>query len=785
MQIIFTGGFTMINRAVILAGGDGLRLRPLTCTKPKAMLPVCGRPVIDFTLNALERFGFTSVFVAADRLSNVITDHLDVPLPLDLSPRTDFIISSSPEGTCRPIARAAEASKLAEDEDIAVLYGDLLFDADLSAALDFHRKNSPDVTVVTFPTEKPSGCTLVSVRDGMVEDIVPNPARESCASELAAAGIFILSGSAAARAEDYGDLLTEFIPALIREGGNVLNFTSEGIFIGIDTSDDLFTASNAVLGGFVPMPDTETAAAKKNIVRKADDRPDLKLTPPVYISGSADIAPQTEIGMGTVIGENVTVCRGAKLNGAIVMDGAYIGERATVNNAVIGTGARLLTGAAVYEWASVGDSAVIAEQAVVKCGVKIWNGRHLDSYACAEQDIKYGFLTPAKIGEDGICGETGGVITPQTAAALGSSLASLGGKIGIGWKDNPASKSLALAIASGVTAAGAEAWLFGSCTAPALAYCTAKSRLSAGCRADAGVTAKISLCSGDGLPLSRSEEKIIEGGLNRGEYRRAGFMHFGQFHNTEAIVGLYKNMLEETAPRSLSGIKPVLNTSGGSVTDMCGDIMKRIGDKNGEPIVFHIGSDGKGASAYTEETGYVFEEKLILICCAYRFSRGLDIALPYDFPRAADRLAEKYGRTVFRYSGCPSDTNDRGARRLAAETPFVRDGAALALTTLNVLESRRMTLAEAVNELPEMALATRFVAVDKHPVKLLRQICAEEQVSGDGIVVNDKRGRVMIRPVKTEKGVMMKVESFSMEAASELCDFYQDKLKQLEINDKS
>lgn len=758
----------MINRAVILAGGDGLRLRPLTCTKPKAMLPVCGAPVIDYTLDVLGRYGFKSVFVAADRLSNVITDHLDE------AREVDFIISSSPEGTCRPAAKAAEASEIADDEDIAVLYGDVLFETDLSAVLETHRKNSADITVVTYHTDKPSGCTLVSVKDGFVSDIILTPARESCASELAAAGIFILSGSASAKASEYEDLLTDFIPAMIKDGVNVINFTAKGTFIDINTADDLFTASNAVFEGLVP--------PRKKLADKAAEYPEARLEPPACIAKSADIAPQTEIGKRTVIGENVTVCRGAKLNGAIIMDGAYIGERATVNNAVIGTGARLLSGAAVYEGAAVGDSAVIAEQAVVKCGVRIWNGRHLDSYACAEQDIKYGFLTPTKIGEDGICGETGAVITPQTAAVLGSSLASLGGKIGIGWKDNPASKSLALAIAAGVTAAGAEAWLFGSCTAPALAYCAAKSRLSAGCRADAGVTAKISLCSGDGLPLSRSEEKIVEGGLNRGEYRRAGFMHFGQLRDTEAIVGLYKNMLEECAPKSLSGVKAVLNTSGGTVSDMCGDIIKRISDKNGEPIVFHIGSDGKGASAYTEETGYVFEERLILICCTERFSRGMDVALPYDFPRAADRLAERYGRTVLRYSGCPSDSSDRDARRLAAETPFVRDGAALALTTLKVLESRGITLAEAVGELPEMALATRFVAVDKHPVKLLRQICTEEQASGDGIVVNDKRGRVMIRPVKTEKGVMMKVESFSMEAAAELCDFYQDKLKQLERN---
>ncbi len=326
----------MTNRAVILAGGDGLRLRPLTCTKPKTMLPVCGRPIIGYTIDALRRNGYTSVFIAADRLSKTVTDYLDD------SPDADFIISSAPAGTCRPIADAAEAAGMSDEDDITIVYGDLLFETDLSAALEFHRKSLADITAVTFSTDKPSGCTLVSVRDGLVVNVIPDPARESCVSELAAAGIFILSGSAAKKAENYEDLLTEFIPDMIRNGGKVLNFTAKGIFIDVNETDDLFTASNAVLEGLIP-------ASEESIVSNAGKFPELKLDPPVYIAGSADIAPGAEIGRKTVIGENVTVCRGAKLNGAIIMDGAFIGERATVNNAVIGTGARLLSGAAVFE----------------------------------------------------------------------------------------------------------------------------------------------------------------------------------------------------------------------------------------------------------------------------------------------------------------------------------------------------------------------------------------------------------------------------------------------------
>lgn len=745
--------------ALILAGGDALRLRPLSCTKPAAMLPVCGVPLISYTLDLLAQHRFSRVIIAADRLAASLKDFVGTD--------ADFILSRAPEGSCRALENAA---RISDSDEIVVIFGNLLFDTDLSAATAFHRNSRADVTVLTRGAAD-SEESVLAVTDGdRVTALIDSPARENCRSDTAAAGVFIVSRRTALSAAESGeDILKEFIPSLIRKNGNVIGFPAEGLFCAVNNFEGFFAANAAVLGGDYPR-------RPEHIVSRREERPELKLSVPAYIAPSADIAAGAEIGAGTVIGENVTVCRGAKLRGAVVMDGAYIGERAELYGAAVGTGARLLSGAELYEGAIVGDSAVIAEQAVVQSGVKIWNGRHIDAYAHAEQDIRYGFLAPMKIGEDGICGETGSIVTPQTAAAAGSALASLGGKIGVGFKDSSASKSLALAVCAGITAAGAEAWLFGEVSAPALAFCTARSGLSAGCWVEAGVTAKIRLCSGDGLPLTRSEEKIIEGGVNRGEYRRASFMRFGEIRGTEAIARLYDAMLENTAPKKLTRLRAALNSSGKAVQGVCGDILDRINAANGETIVFHIGSDGRGVSAYTDETGYVFEEKLMLIACARRFAKGYDVALPYDFPQAADSLAERFGSKVLRYSGCPSDKGDSEARRLAAETPFVRDGAALMLAVLETLESRGISLAEAVSELPEMALSTRFVAIDRQPVKLLRSIFSDMQASGDGITVNDKRGRVLIRPVKSEKGVMIRAESFSAEFSSELCDFYQDLL---------
>ncbi|MCM1328304.1 MAG: sugar phosphate nucleotidyltransferase [Ruminococcus sp.] len=751
---------------LILTGGDALRLRPLTCTKPAALLPVCGVPLLRYTLDLLEQHGFTRLFTAADRLSDQITNYLE-----DF-PDMDFIITPAPEGTCSALTKTAEVCE--ENSHIITIFGNLLFDTDLNAALSHHEKSGADVTLLTLPKDVRSysdGVLAVTDGENLVTELIPCAARENCRSETAAAGIFIFSRKTALKAADMGeDILADFLPKFIAKGGKVSAFTAQGYFCSASSFEGYFAANSDVLNGNYP-------SRPENVVRTADSRPELKLVPPAYIAPSAEISAGVEIGAGTVIGENVTVCRGAKLRGAVLMDGAFIGERATVNSGVIGTGARLLTGAAVYEGAVVGDAAVISEQAVVRGGVRIWNGRHIDAYACAAQDIKYGFLTPMRIGEDGICGETGSIITPQTAAACGSSLASLGRKIGIACKDSPASKSLALAVAAGVTSAGGEVWFFGASSAPALEYCTAKSGLAAGCWVEAGITAKIRLCSGDGLPLTRGEEKIIEGGVNRGEYKRASFSKFGEIRDAAAITRLYSAMIESTAPKKLSKIKAVLNTSGTAVNDLCGGILNKISNKNGAPVVFHIGSDGKGVSAYTDETGYVFEEKLLLLACMRRFAMGYDVALPYDFPKAADKLAKKFGSKVLRYSGCPSDPGDSEARRLAAETPFVRDGAALMMSVLEVLESRGITLAEAVAELPDMAVSTRFVPIDKQPVRLLRSVFAGGTATADGVEINDRKGRVLIRPVKTEKGVLMKVESYSMEAAAELCDFYQDLLR--------
>lgn len=747
--------------AVILAGGNGLRMRPLTCSLPKIMFGVCGEPLVEYHMSVLKRNGISECIIAADRFSNVIAAHFDdgrKELPR-------LSISSVPEGTSAALSKAVKEWGIPREESVLVINGAALCGFDYEEIVRKHKYNGNLLTLILSPSERPYDCISASVENGVLKKILPYQPRESCLSELAVTGCFVINAGLAAKISEYGeDIILNALPSLVKNGIKIDTVTEKGYFKPLVTPLDLLEINADVLNGVYPHP--------PKCLREPSEE---------FFAGSGcEIDESAVIDGGAVLGENVTVGKNAKIHGGYIGSGCYIGRSCTVNQAVIGRSVRLSEGASVFEGAVIGENAVIEENASVSPHVKIWNGRHIEPFSCVSNDIKYGFSKPFSLNEEGITGETNGVITPQSAAAAGSAAASLGNKILVGCSGTKAAKALALAFCSGVMAAGRNVWFLDEVTEPELCCCIRICGAGAGCFIEAGISAKMRFFSSDGLPLSRREERYIENGINRGEYRRSGFMRFGSILECSEIRELYRSRLQKLFHHKLNGIRAVIKSPNRRITDTCEEMLKEINDDSGEPIIFHISGDGTKISAFTEETGYIFYEKLVLICCKDRFTKGLDAALPADFPTAAESLAETYGRKVLRYSLC-SDNSDKAARKAAAENSFVNDGIVLMSELLGIISAAGRSLKELCAELPEFAAVNRFIALNGRgrQISLLRELCSEQQASSDGIVINDKRGRVMIRPVKTGQGVMMHVESCSIEAASELCDFYQDALNML------
>lgn len=753
--------------AFITAGGEGLRMKPVTCRTPKPLANLCGASLISYPINAIEQSGvpFSRKIIAGGRFSRSLKDNV---------PNGWEILGGDSENS-----ELSALFSLETDEDILILAGDTVSDCDISRLAQFHRENRSELSCALCECSdiRDKNLALLS-ENGEILSVIEKPSYYSCRTGLALCGTVIISGKALSEiiSED-GQKLPEcletgLIPLFIRKKRPVFGIKCAEKFFDINTVSDLLSCQTDML-----------FSGKFSEAYPQYERNGVQIEYPCIIGKNVTFSEGVKIGAGSVIGDNVFMGRNARINGGFVGNGCYIGERASVSGGYICGGARLMTGASLFEGAAVGEKAVVGENAVIEPNVKIWSGREVEAETLVSSDVKYGTGKPVTIGEDGIWGDSGGSVDPQSCAVTGSALTAAAAevrgrkRIAVGYRQNDASKALALSVMSGICAAGGEVWDMGEATAEETAFAVRKAELSAGCYVDAGVTARVSLISSDGLPLKRSEERIVEAGLNRGDYPKNGFPRFGGIRDFSSAGELYKLHISALCKAPLNGIRVRISSSDDRICKLGAELLAPVNSTNGKEIVFSISADGRKASAFSEESGYVFRERLVMIAAIKAFSEGRTVSLPCEFPKAADTLAEKYGGTVLRYGCCPTDNSDDRARSAAFDFPEARDGLALALSVSDYLSREGISSKQAEKLLPQYASAARFIPIDRSS-KAFRGLSdvRSPQSADEGIMLDESGSRVFIRPVKTGRGLMMYVESMSIEAASEICDFYEEKL---------
>ena len=381
--------------------------------------------------------------------------------------------------------------------------------------------------------------------------------------------------------------------------------------------------------------------------------------------------------------------------------------------------------------------------------------------------------------ESRLIASASGNITPSDAIAAGAACAAAAAERGgstllAAHGSGTGADALSYAFASGAAAAGARCIFAGDCCAPAAAYAARALGCAAGCHVRTEITASLGLFSGDGLPLYRSFEEAVEREL-RGT-RELPYSHFGDIHIFGGAEDIYAAGIGSLLRSELTRVYADVYSSSPSVMRVCGNILEGKGNRSGERIAFRISADGKRISAYSEETGYVFRDRLIMLCCRRLFERGHDAAVCGKAPRALERLAGLYGRRVLSCGGavCINEKSPSesclAARRAASEQLFMNDGIALMITVLDILGSEEKTLKEALRGLPEFADISRYIPADR-PSELLKRLCVPG-MEKSGVISDGENGRVTIRPLRTGKGIMLSVESTAAETAAELCDFY-------------
>ncbi|MBA3422652.1 MAG: NDP-sugar synthase, partial [Thermoleophilaceae bacterium] len=325
-------------QALILAGGQGTRLRPLTLTTPKPAVPLAGRPFLTFMLDWLARHGVDEAILScgflADEVARVLGDrHGTVHLR--------YMNEPEPLGTAGPLRLAFDEGAL--DERLLVLNGDVLTDVDLSAQLDFHRRADALATLALVPVEDTSAYGLVpTAPDGEVEAFLEKD--DSGASAVLAptdrvnAGAYVLERSVAelvppGRAVSFE---REIFPSLV--GTGLFGHRSEGYWIDIGTPERYLEATHDLLSGAVEssLPPRD---ATGSLVYPGCRTDGADVGPLSVLGESCLIEPRARVAR-SALHHGVTVGADAVVDGAVLADGVSVGERAHVEpGAVVGRGA--------------------------------------------------------------------------------------------------------------------------------------------------------------------------------------------------------------------------------------------------------------------------------------------------------------------------------------------------------------------------------------------------------------------------------------------------------------
>lgn len=346
-------------QALILAGGEGTRLRPLTSSVPKPVVPLVDRPFIVFMIDWLRRHGVDDVVMScghlADGVRAVLGDGSGVGV------RLRYMEEPRPLGT-------GGALKYAEDmldDRFLMLNGDTLSDLDLTSQLAAHERTGAQATLALYPVDDPSSYGLVRLEaDGAVREFVEKPAPDQIDTNNINAGAYVLERSVLALMT-YGERASierDVFPRLVGNGlfGHVL----PGYWKDIGTPERYLEATFDILEGNVA---TEVGARLGDALKCVEDGVTShgRIIPPVLIETGCVIGKGARVGGRAVLERNVTVGEGTIIESAVVMEGAEIGAHCALHNCIVAAGVK------------IGDHCTIDGLSVVGEGVTLGAGNQL------------------------------------------------------------------------------------------------------------------------------------------------------------------------------------------------------------------------------------------------------------------------------------------------------------------------------------------------------------------------------------------------------------------------
>lgn len=349
-------------QAVILVGGMGTRLQPLTCRTPKAMVPIANRPFLEHLLTYLKDSGIRDIILAMGYLPDLIRSRLGDGGKLGV--KLHYLVEESPLGTAGAVKNAEHLL----DGPFLVLNGDILTEIDLAEMIKRHREAKPKVSIALTPVDNPSMYGVVETdSNGRIRRFIEKPSPDRVTTKMINAGVYILEPDVLKSIPQYAPAMFESLvfPKLLEQGDYMMAYPSSAYWIDIGTPAKYIRANHDKLLKL-------DKATRMELEGRAHIDATAKIEGPVLIGEDCQIGANVVIRGPAVLGQKCRLDKGVVVDGAVLWDNVLVGASSVLKNCVAASRALIEAQCEVPTDCVLGESATITRGTRLAEGERIW-----------------------------------------------------------------------------------------------------------------------------------------------------------------------------------------------------------------------------------------------------------------------------------------------------------------------------------------------------------------------------------------------------------------------------
>ena len=830
-------------KAVVMAGGEGSRLRPLTLHRPKPMVPLVDRPVIGHIIELLKRHNITDIIITVQYMANVIQDHFGDGSAFGVN--ITYSLEDRPLGTAGSV-KQAEALLT---EPFMVLSGDAVTDIDLSAVIARHRSGPGMATMTLTRVPNPLEYGVAICDDfGYVTELVEKPSWGDVFSDTVNTGIYIFEPDVLGyiASDQVVDWAKDVFPRIRADQHGIKGCVVEGYWTDVGTIEEYVRATRDYLEGRVNLP--RVGHCIRGDVwadGEVEIAPDAVLQGDIYLGLGAKIKSGAHIIGPTVIRDYSIIDSGAVIDRSIIWRNSYVGERAELRGAVVLRQCNIKNRAVLAEGVVVGDQTMINAGALIGTNVKIWPAKEVDESATITSSIIWGSQGRRVLfGTQGITGLVNIDLTPEWCARIGAAIGAAlpsGATVTANRDSHHTARMLKRALMAGLPSAGVNVVELHSVPLPVARYMTHATGSQGGIHVQGAShderVVEIRILDKNGLDIDTATERRIEGIFFREDYRRAYYNEIGRITDVVNTVETYSSAFLKTLRAdvfaenrsfqvavdydhaSSSSILPgILRKLGVHSVELNANLdevnaaqqrenvaenlerLARVTPVLGADMGVRIEANGERVSLI-DGLGRPLPAMLVLavlVDLSFAAEGGGVVAVPVSAPRVFETIAARRGGAIVRTKGTLAALMQLAAKRRdvlllgdgAGAHIFPRfypvaDGLYTIAKSIELLLSQKMRLQDAVDSIPEFFTTHQRVSCrwDKKGsvMRRMSELYAERrQQTSDGLRIDSGEGWVLLSPDSDGPYISVHAEGTSTTHAEALATQYADRIGTLQ-----